>query len=99
MGKTTTAIGIVQEAHVEGDNVVIIAFDTRESKMRTISVLKKDFDKCFSGSLADGARLEMIISQKTDEVERINQIVKNWISTIKGREKASTEYNYRHDYA
>ena len=99
MGKTTTAIGIVQEAHVEGDNVVIIAFDTRASKIRAIRILKKDFDKYFTGALADGAKLEMIISQKTDEVERINQIVRNWISTIKGKADFSTEYNYRHDYA
>ena len=99
MRKTTTAIGIVQEAHVEGDNVVIIAFDTRASKIRAIRILKKDFDKYFTGALADGAKLEMIISQKTDEVERINQIVRNWISTIKGKADFSTEYNYRHDYA
>lgn len=99
MGKTFTAIGIVQEAHVEGDNVAIIVFDTQASKMRSIKVLKEDFDKHFPSLLADGARLEMIISQKTDEVERINQIVKNWISTVKGKETVSTDYNYRYDYA
>ena len=99
MGKTFTAIGIVQEVNVEGDEAVIIAYDTRASKMRAIRILKKDFDKYFIGNLADGAKLEMVISQKTDEVERINQIVRNWISTIKGKADISTEYNYRHDYA
>ena len=99
MGKTFTAIGIVQEVNVEGDEAVIIAYDTRASKMRAIRILKKDFDKYFIGNLADGAKLEMVISQKTDEVERINQIVRNWISTIKGNADFSTEYNYRHDYA
>ena len=54
MGKTFTAIGIVQEVNVEGDEAVIIAYDTRASKMRAIRILKKDFDKYFTGNLADG---------------------------------------------
>lgn len=98
MGKTN--IGIVQEVNVVESNVVIIAFDTRESKMRTIKVLKKDFDKCFSSRLAEGTKLEMIINSKTDEVERVNKVVKNWISTVKDNKEAPlAEYNYRHDYA
>ena len=99
MGKTFTAIGIVQETHVMEGNVAIVVYDTRDSKMRTIKILKKDFENGFSNRLADGTKLEMIINAKTDEVERVNKVIKNWISTVKDKIKPMTEYNYRHDYA
>lgn len=99
MGKTFTAIGIVQETHDMGDKVAIIVYDTRESMMRTIFVLKSDYENVFSKAFADGTKIEMIISASTGEVERFNPVFKRWISTIHGKKKIFTEYNYRNDFA
>ena len=73
MGKTFTAIGIVQEVNVEGDEAVIIAYDTRASKMRAIRILKKDFDKYFTD--ADLKRSQGI--EKKEYKAIVEQMIKD----------------------